>query len=185
MKVMIASDLHGSAYYTNKMADLFAKEQPDRLILLGDLLYHGPRNALPKEYDPARTAQILNSLKDKIVCVRGNCDSEVDQMMLEFPIGADYAIWYEMGSLIFMTHGHLYNEENQPLIGRGDVLLHGHTHIPVTADLGTMYLLNPGSVAIPKGGSSNSLAIYGNGVFRIVDLDGSELHHLVVRAGTA
>ena len=181
MKLLIASDLHGSAYYTQKMADLFASESPDRLVLLGDLLYHGPRNPLPREYDPPRVAGILNSLKEKLLCVRGNCDSEVDQMVLEFPIGAEYAFWYDLGSMFFLTHGHIINEENPPSIGRKDVLLHGHTHVPAAVDLGTRFFINPGSVSLPKNGSPNSCALYEDGVFRLVDLDGNELGRLDIR----
>lgn len=182
MKIMIASDLHGSAYYTMKMAELFEKERPEKLVLLGDLLYHGPRNALPKEYDPPKVAEILNAMKEDLLCVRGNCDCEVDQMVLEFPILAEYAIFFDQGREMFMTHGHVYNEENPPLIAKKDILLHGHTHIPEARDAGTMYIVNPGSVSIPKGGSENSLMLYEDGIFRLLALDGRELQKLDVRA---
>ena len=119
MKLMIASDLHGSAYYVRKLMDAYAAERPDRLLLLGDLLYHGPRNALPKEYDCMAVAGMLNGVKEKIIAVRGNCDCEVDQMVLEFPITADYAMIACNGITLYATHGHLWNEEVQ--IGRAHV----------------------------------------------------------------
>lgn len=172
MKLMIASDLHGSAYYCRKMAELFEAEGASRLILLGDLLYHGPRNDLPREYDPRQVTQILNDMKDRLLCVRGNCDAEVDQMVLEFPILADYMILYLEGRMVFVTHGHLYNTENPPLIGKGDILLHGHTHVQVAEDTGSFVYLNPGSLALPKDGTKNSYMIYEDGVFTIKDLAG-------------
>lgn len=172
---MIASDLHGSAYYTKKVKEIFEAELPDRLILLGDLLYHGPRNPLPKDYAPMEVAKILNSLKDKILAVRGNCDSEVDQMVLEFPIGADYMIWYDLGVLIFTTHGHVFNSDNRPHLGRRDILLHGHTHIPVIEDKGHYVYINPGSAALPKEGWEPSCMIYEDGVFAIRTLEGRPL----------
>lgn len=175
MKILIASDLHGSAYYAEKLRQIFEESSADRLILLGDLLYHGPRNPLPEEYDPARVVEILNGMKDSILCVRGNCDSEVDQMMLSFPIQADYALWYDMGQVIFTTHGHLYNEDNLPNLSAGDILLHGHTHIPEARRIGEYVYLNPGSMALPKDGWPQSYMLYEDGMFRILDLVGNEL----------
>lgn len=167
--------MHGSAYYTERLKELFESIQPDRLILLGDLLYHGPRNPLPRGYDPAETARILNGMKDSILCVRGNCDAEVDQMMLEFPIQAEYALLYDLGHVVFTTHGHVYNENALPPMTSGDILLHGHTHIPEVRDLGKVTCLNPGSLALPKEGWPESYMLYENGTFRIRDLDGNEL----------
>ena len=116
MKLMIASDIHGSAYYCEKMIKCFEEERADKLLLLGDILYHGPRNDLPKEYAPKKLIEILNNLKDRILCVRGNCDTEVDQMVLNFPVLADYAIIYDEYKTIYATHGHIYNEDNLPPI---------------------------------------------------------------------
>ena len=150
MKLVIASDIHGSAYYCRKLLKRLEEEKEDRLILLGDVLYHGPRNDLPKDYAPKEVIAMLNPLKEKILCVRGNCDAEVDQMVLEFPILADYGFLYEKGRMIFLTHGHVFNEKNLPMLGKGDILLHGHTHVPVCREHETYTYLNPGSVSIPK-----------------------------------
>ena len=130
MKWFIASDIHGSAYYCRRMLERYKKENADRLLLLGDVLYHGPRNDLPNGYAPKEVIEMLNAMKDDILCVRGNCEAEVDQMVLKFPVLADYAIIDLGDSLIYATHGHIYNENNLPPLKRGDVLLHGHTHIP-------------------------------------------------------
>ena len=154
MKYMIASDIHGSALWCEKLLEAFEKEKADRLILLGDILYHGPRNDLPDEYAPKEVITMLNALKDRILAVRGNCDTEVDQMVLEFPIMADYAILETCDRMIYMTHGHVYNTEHLPPLSEGDILLHGHTHIPACKQFGNNNLyLNPGSVSIPKNGT--------------------------------
>ena len=129
MKWMIASDIHGSAAYCEKLLAAFGREQADRLLLLGDLLYHGPRNDLPQGYAPKEVIAQLSGVKDKVFCVRGNCEAEVDQMVLPFPVLADYCLLEQKGRVIFATHGHHYNLENPPLLQPGDVLLHGHTHI--------------------------------------------------------
>ena len=128
MKYMIVSDIHGSGFYAQKAVDRFFEEKCGRMILLGDILYHGPRNELPKEYDPKRVAELFNGIKENILAVRGNCDAEVDQMVLEFPIRADYALLDAGEKLVFITHGHLFNEDNLPNIKKGDILLHGHTY---------------------------------------------------------
>lgn len=157
MKWMIASDLHGSAYYCRKMLEAFEREGADRLFLLGDLLYHGPRNDLPREYAPKEVIPLLNGKKEKLLCVRGNCDAEVDQMVLEFPVLADYAVLPVGQRLIYATHGHIYNVKNLPPLAPGDVLLHGHTHVPAWTEFGQGNLyLNPGSVSIPKEDSPHS-----------------------------
>ena len=159
MKIMIASDIHGSALYCRKMLEAFDAEQADKLLLLGDVLYHGPRNPLPEEYDPKAVAAMLNERKQQILCVRGNCDGEVDQMMLEFPIMADYCILYAGGRMVFATHGHHHNENSLPMLQPGDVLLHGHTHIPVLEDRGAYILANPGSVTLPKQNSARGYVL--------------------------
>ena len=157
MKIMIASDIHGSAYYLEQLLNRYDEENPDKLLLLGDILYHGPRNDLPKGYAPKDVILLLNTHKEEILCVRGNCDTEVDQMVLDFPILADYCILYENGHMIFATHGHHYNMENPPMLKKGDILLHGHTHIPVSEEFDERIYLNPGSVSIPKNGSAQQL----------------------------
>lgn len=175
MKYMIASDLHGSAYYCSKLFEAFDREAADKLILLGDLLYHGPRNDLPKEYAPKEVIAQLNEYKSKLLCVRGNCEAEVDQMVLEFPILADYMIWNLESRMVFVTHGHLYHEENLPHLQNGDILLHGHTHIPAIEEKAGYFYLNPGSVSMPKGGSQPSYLIYEDFCFSLKDLNGGLL----------
>ena len=160
MKLMIASDIHGSACYCKKMTEAFHREKADRLLLLGDILYHGPRNDLPKDYAPKEVISMLNVLKQSIFCVRGNCDTEVDQMVLEFPVLADYCVLSVGDRLIYATHGHHYNTKSLPPMQRGDILLHGHTHIPAWESFGEENLyLNPGSVSIPKEGSAHGYMI--------------------------
>ena len=155
MKIMIASDIHGSAYYLEQLLNRYDEENPDKLLLLGDILYHGPRNDLPKGYAPKDVILLLNTHKEEILCVRGNCDTEVDQMVLDFPILADYCILYEKGHMIFATHGHHYNMENPPMLKKGDIYL------------------NPGSVSIPKNGSAHSYMMLEDGLFTWKDLDGN------------
>ena len=172
MKWMIASDIHGSAYYCRKLIDMFEKENADRLLLLGDLLYHGPRNDLPKEYAPKEVIKMLNGIKNNIFCVRGNCEAEVDQMVLEFPVLADYAIIDFGNFAMFATHGHIFNEKNLPPIKRGDLLINGHTHIPVCETVDGILHLNPGSVSIPKDTSCNSYMTFEENVFLWHNIDG-------------
>ena len=172
MKLLIASDIHGSAYYCRTLLRRYDEERADRLILLGDLLYHGPRNDLPKEYAPKEVLAMLNERKEEILCVRGNCDTEVDQMVLRFPILADYGFLYEQGRMIFLTHGHVFHEQNLPMLKKGDILLHGHTHVPACREHETYVYMNPGSVSIPKEGSAHGYLIYEAGIFLWKDLDG-------------
>lgn len=175
MKLMIASDIHGSAYYCEKMIKCFEEERADKLLLLGDILYHGPRNDLPKEYAPKKVIEILNNLKDSILCVRGNCDTEVDQMVLDFPVLADYAVIYDEYRTIYATHGHIYNEDNLPPIQKGDILLHGHTHIPKYNIYDNYVCLNPGSISIPKEGSHHGYIIYEKGEITFKNLEMEEI----------
>ena len=178
MKLMIASDLHGSAYYVKKLMDAFAAEQPDKLLLLGDLLYHGPRNALPEGYDCMAVAGLLNGIKEKIIAVRGNCDCEIDQMVLEFPIMADYAMLVWDGLTLYATHGHLWNEEVLPPMAGGAVLLNGHFHVPVCREHEGYLYLNPGSTSIPKEGKPGSYLILEGKTFTWKDLDGKPFEPL-------
>ena len=163
MKIFIASDIHGSAIWCRKMLEAYRAEKADKLLLLGDILYHGPRNDLPQEYAPKAVIAMLNELKDEILCVRGNCDTEVDQMVLEFPILADYAFICEGGVRIFATHGHKFNEQNLPSLSKGDILLHGHTHVQVKREHESYTYVNPGSVSIPKEDTGHGYAILENG----------------------
>lgn len=176
MKYMIASDIHGSAHYCRKLMQQFEKENADFLILLGDLLYHGARNDLPEGYSPKEVTRMLNEKKGQIFCVRGNCDSEVDQMVLEFPIMADYMLIHEAEKMIFVTHGHHYNTEAMPALRKGDILLHGHTHIPACKDIEGIIYLNPGSISIPKGKSVRSYMILENGEFEWKELEHKKIY---------
>ena len=178
MKWMIASDLHGSAYYCRKMLEAFEREGADRLFLLGDLLYHGPRNDLPREYAPKGVIPLLNGKKEKLLCVRGNCDAEVDQMVLEFPVLADYAVLLVGQRLIYATHGHIYHVKNLPPLAPGDVLLHGHTHVPAWTEFGQGNLyLNPGSVSIPKENSPHSYMTLEGNTMQWKELESSAVFH--------
>jgi putative phosphoesterase len=175
MKLMIASDIHGSAFYCEKLLNAFNQENPQRLLLLGDLLYHGPRNDLPKDYAPKKVISMLNAVKDKIICVRGNCEAEVDQMVLDFPVLSESLLMFLDDRLMFATHGHIYNENKLPALQAGDVFLQGHTHIPVMKKEGEFFFINPGSVSIPKENSEHSYMIYENSCFTLKNLDGDKL----------
>lgn len=179
MKLMIASDIHGSAYYCRELLKRYEAEQPDQLLLLGDILYHGPRNALPKDYSPKDVIPLLNAIKDNILCVRGNCDSEVDQMVLDFPIMADYTMVYTGTLKLFVTHGHLYNTSHVPPLQAGTYLLHGHTHVPAWQPFGNHNLyLNPGSISIPKENSPHSYMTITDAAMEWKDLTGTVYHHV-------
>ena len=171
MKLMIASDIHGSAYWCEQLLEAFAHEGAERLVLLGDLLYHGPRNDFPAGYDPRQVFAMLNAVKDKITAIRGNCDSEVDQMVLEFPMMADYALIDDNGRTLFLTHGHLFNVQNLPLLKAGDLLLNGHFHAPCfqTMENGAHYA-NCGSTALPKDETPHSYLVYEDGELTFKDL---------------
>lgn len=172
MKWMIASDIHGSAYYCRELLAAVQREGAQKLILLGDVLYHGPRNDLPRDYAPKEVIAMLNGIREKLLCVRGNCDTEVDQMVLEFPILADYAILCVGERMIYATHGHVYNEQKLPPLQKGDILLHGHTHIPVCAEHEDYLYINPGSVSIPKENSPHSYLVLGDAKLTWKSLDG-------------
>ena len=173
MKWMIASDIHGSEYYCRELCAAYDREKADRLLLLGDILYHGPRNDLPRGYNPKKVIELLNARKQDILCVRGNCDTEVDQMVLEFPILADYCVIAEEKQLIYATHGHIFHEDHLPPLHKGDILLHGHTHVPKCVEHEEYTYMNPGSVSIPKEGSWHGYMILENGHFLWKDLDGN------------
>ena len=164
MKLVIASDIHGSAFWCRRLCELVQAEQPDKLILLGDLLYHGPRNDLPRDYAPKQVIPMLSNLKQRIIAVRGNCEAEVDQMVLPFPCMADYSQLLLEGKTFYLTHGHHQNPEQLPSMEEGSVFLFGHTHIKLDREVNGIRCLNPGSVSIPKDGSHSCL-IYENGNF--------------------
>ena len=164
MKLLIASDIHGSAYWCGRLCEEIEKENPDKVILLGDLLYHGPRNDLPKDYAPKKVIPMLSAMKENIIAVRGNCEAEVDQMVLPFPCMADYAELLVEGKTFYLTHGHHQNPEALPPLTAGSVFLSGHTHVKLDKEVGGIRCLNPGSVSIPKDGS-HSFLVYENGDF--------------------
>ncbi len=170
MKLLIASDIHGSAYFCSKLMDVLEREQPERILLLGDLLYHGPRNDLPRDYAPKQVIEMLSRHKGIITAVRGNCDAEVDQMVLPFSCMADFVQMEVDGTLFHLTHGHHENPDNLPPLPEGSVFLSGHTHVKMDEVRGGIRCINPGSVSIPKDGS-HSCMIYDNGVFTVVLLE--------------
>ena len=177
MKYLFASDIHGSRGAAEQVLARYAAEGASRLILLGDLLYHGPRNDLPRDYAPKRVIPLLNALADRIIAVRGNCDAEVDQMVLDFPVMADYATLFdETGHELFLTHGHVFGAgmhnsvDHAPALPGGSALVYGHTHIKVNEESAAhpgLWLFNPGSVSIPKDGT-HSYGVYEGGAFRHV-----------------
>lgn len=170
MKLVIASDIHGSAFWCRKLMEHIEDIAPDKIVLLGDLLYHGPRNPLPDGYDPQEVAYMLNAVAQSIVAVRGNCDSEVDQMVLSFPCMADYAVLMdETQRMVFATHGHVFGPDNVPKVVRGSIVLSGHTHVKTNEERDGILWVNPGSVALPKDGS-HSIAVYDKGQFDFIEL---------------
>ncbi|MBP1744808.1 MAG: phosphodiesterase, family [Firmicutes bacterium] len=173
MKIMVASDIHGSAFYCEKLVKAYKEENADKLLLLGDILYHGPRNPLPKEYDPKKVAEMLNEISSELLCVRGNCDTEVDQMVLEFPIMAEYCILYIENRMILATHGHKFNEANHPMLKKDDILLNGHTHVPKLTEHDNYLYMNPGSVSMPKEDSANGYMMICDNLFLWKDLEGN------------
>lgn len=181
MKIMIASDIHGSEFYCSQLIQAYEREGADRLLILGDVLYHGPRNDLPRDYAPKKVIAMLNAMKEDIYCVRGNCDTEVDQMVLEFPVLADYALIPAGDKMVYATHGHVYNEKNLPPMHTGDVLLHGHTHVPKCIEHENYVYMNPGSVSIPKEDSHHGYMIMEGNKFTWKDLAGTVMNEYEVR----
>ncbi|MGV8982509.1 phosphodiesterase [Clostridium sp.] len=178
MKIFFISDIHGSLFFLKKALACYKEEGASYIVMLGDALYHGPRNSLPKDYNPQEVANLLNEYKDKIIAVRGNCDSEVDQMLIEYPMMADYSIMLCNNRRLFLTHGHIYNGDNMPNLSENDVLVHGHTHVPVAEKHNKIYVLNPGSLSLPKENNPNSYAILEDNLFQIKDLEGIVIKEL-------
>ena len=179
--LLICSDIHGDAVSAKKIIEAFERHKAEKLVILGDILYHGPRNDLPEGYAPKKVIEILNAYKDKILAVRGNCEAEVDQMVLSFPVLADYAFIERDGLRIFATHGHVFNKNALPPIVSGDILLHGHTHVPVAEEFGDgFYYINPGSTSIPKENSPKSYIYYEDRTFKFMTLDGEEYKSFIV-----
>ncbi len=179
MKLFFASDIHGSVIATEKMLAAFEESGASHLVLLGDLLNHGPRNALPEGYDPMGVVALLNPLASRILAVRGNCDSDVDQMLFEFPMMADYhTVLLESGRRLFLTHGHLYNKDKHPALNEGDILVCGHTHIAVAEYRESFYCFNPGSVAIPRNDQETSYGILDRDVLKVISFEGHLIKQL-------
>ncbi|MBQ9988921.1 MAG: phosphodiesterase [Clostridia bacterium] len=170
MKLMIASDLHGAAPDVSALLQAFDLSGADKLVLLGDLLYHGPRNDLPDGYAPKKVIELLSACKNRLLCVRGNCEAEVDQMVLPFPVMAEYAVLHVCSRTIYATHGHNYGPDRLPPLQMGDALLSGHTHVPTAHEKNGLFFLNPGSVSIPKNNTPKSYAMLENGVFTVYEL---------------
>ncbi len=173
-KWLIASDLHGSSYYCRALLDAYAREGAERLILLGDILYHGPRNDLPKDYAPKEVISLLSAYKNEIFAVRGNCDTEVDQMVLPFPILADYAVLTAGERTVYLSHGHKFGKDNPPPLKAGDILLCGHTHVVAKEVCEGFVYLNPGSLSIPKENTARGYILLDGDTFRFKTLDGEE-----------
>lgn len=180
MKLLFISDIHGSLYFTRKVIDVYVKEGADYIVILGDELYHGARNPLPVGYNPKEVAQLLNEYADKIIAVRGNCDSEVDEMVLDFPIMSTYASVLYNGRRLFLTHGHIYNLGNLPKLSNGDVFIYGHTHIPMAEKMGNIFVINPGSITFPKENNPNTYGILEENTFKIKDLEGNVFKEIVL-----
>lgn len=173
MKFLVVSDIHGSKKYAEKCIELFKSTEAEQMIVLGDFLYHGPRNPLPEEYDPKKVAELFNQYQDKIIGVRGNCDGEVDQMMLEFDMLADHALIINEGRKIFATHGHVYSPEHLPQLHPQDVFLYGHVHLPIAEEKEGLYILNPGSITLPKQNNPHSYGLLDENGFKIYTIDGT------------
>lgn len=170
MKVMFISDIHGSYLYAKKAIEIFEREKMDRLVILGDVLYHGPRNPLPQGYDCKKVAKLLNQYKDRIIAVRGNCDAEVDQMLLDFNVSKDYETLDVDGHHFFLSHGHIYNEENLPILNKGDIFVYGHIHKPVAKKKDILFVINPSSISLPKE-RKNSYGVYEKDTFTVYTFD--------------
>ena len=167
MKYLVVSDIHGVRSGAEAVLDACMKHDPDAVLCLGDVLYHGPRNGVPGGYDPVLVMEKLNPLWHDIICVRGNCDAEIDDMVLDFPVGSAHNIILLDGRRILMSHGHIYGPEHLPKMSEGDVFLSGHTHIPTADVKDGIYLLNPGSVSLPKGGHPATYAILDESGFTV------------------
>lgn len=180
MKILFASDIHGSEYYTKKLTDKYRELSCDKMIILGDILYHGPRNDLPEGYNPKGVIKLLNEMSDEIISVRGNCEADVDQMVLDFSCMSDSLVMFERGKMLFMTHGHLFNKENPPKLKTGDILICGHTHVQKIEKFDDNLYINPGSVSIPKENNPSSFMIYEDGRFVIYDFEMNVINEVTI-----
>ncbi|MEW8956177.1 phosphodiesterase [Clostridium sp.] len=173
MSLFFISDIHGSIYYLRKALEAYEREKCNNIIILGDILYHGPRNIIPEGYNPKEVIEVLNTLKDRIIAVKGNCDSEVDEMVLNFPILSEYGVIFYNGRRVFITHGHKYNEDNPITSIEGDIVISGHTHLPRGERIKGVYYINPGSITLPKENNKHSYGLIKDDSFFIKDLEGN------------
>lgn len=180
MRLLIASDIHGSLKYCNELVERYNEEKCDKLILLGDILYHGPRNDLPDGYNPKGVTALLNGMAEEILCVRGNCEAEVDNMVLDFGVLGEYALVFNNGRTIFLTHGHKFNPQNPPKLKKGDILFNGHTHISKIEEIGDYLYVNPGSVSIPKEGTPRGYVILTDEKIIHKDLSGNTVQEYIL-----
>jgi len=180
MKLFFISDIHGSLSNLNKAIELFNKEKADKIVILGDVLYHGPRNPLPDEYNPAEVAEVLNRHKDKIIAVRGNCDSEVDQMIIEYPMMETYTMIQLEDRKFFLSHGHVYSPEELPPLNTGDIFAFGHIHLPIAEKQNDIYIFNPGSISLPKENNPKSYGIFADNTLSVKTFDGKVLRKTTV-----
>lgn len=180
MTILLISDIHGSLFYARKAIEAFEREKARLIAILGDELYHGARNPLPEEYNPKGVAELLNGYSDKIIAVRGNCDSEVDEMVLDYPIMSTYSTILYESRRIFLTHGHIYNENNLPKLSKGDVFVYGHTHIPKAENIDGIYVINPGSISMPKENNSNSYGVICENSITIKDFEGNLIKNICI-----
>lgn len=180
MKLFFVSDIHGSVYYLKKAMERFEEEKADYMIILGDILYHGARNPLPIDYNPKEVIRILNSIAEKIIAVRGNCDSEVDEMVSKFPIMSTYSNILYDNRRIFISHGHIYNENNLPPLADGDLMIYGHTHIPQVSKKDNIYIINPGSITFPKEDNPHTYGILVHNTFSIKTLEGEVYKNITI-----
>lgn len=180
MKLFFISDIHGSIHFLEKAISRFKEENASHIVILGDELYHGPRNPLPEGYSPKEVAALLNSYSSRIIAVRGNCDCEVDEMVLSFPLASTYSFILYNGKRLFLTHGHVYNEQNLPPLCDGDVFFYGHTHIPVAKKQGGITIINPGSISLPKENNPHTYGVLEGDIFTIKCLDGKAFKQIQI-----
>ena len=178
MKLFFISDIHGSLHYLRIALDNFSQENADYLVILGDQLYHGARNPLPIEYNPRESTRLLNQFADRIIAVRGNCDSEVDEMVLEYPIMSTYSTILYNRKRLFLTHGHIYHEDNLPSLKEGDAIIYGHTHVPKLEKKGNIFIVNPGSITFPKENNPHSYGVLEGTTFKLKDLEGKTFNEM-------
>ncbi len=180
MKLVIASDIHGDIECAERVIDIANRENADRIVLLGDILYHGPRNDLPTNYAPKKVAGLLNANAERLLCIKGNCEAEVDGMVLDFPVLCEFG-WICDGEVtMYLSHGHKFNPENLPPLPQKSIFLYGHTHVPKIENVGGVVCINPGSVTLPKENNPQTLAIYENGMFKIITFEGEMLQNVKV-----